>query len=80
VVGRRDRRALITVDDDGPGIPADERSEVFRRFYRGTSRYEGTGIGLALSASVVRAYGGDIGISDSALGGARFVVSLPLAR
>jgi signal transduction histidine kinase len=78
-VERRDGSVIISVEDDGPGIPVEERDLVFRRFYRGTSRYEGTGIGLALSAAVARAYGGDIVIADSPLGGARFAVSLPLA-
>jgi signal transduction histidine kinase len=78
-VERRDGSVIVSVDDDGPGIPVDERDQVFRRFYRGTSRYEGSGIGLALSAAVARAYGGDIIVADSPLGGARFAVSLPLA-
>lgn len=76
---RNGSAAVVSVDDDGPGIPAEERSEVFRRFYRGTSRYEGSGIGLALSATVVRAYGGEVTVGDSPFGGARFVLTLPLA-
>jgi signal transduction histidine kinase len=79
-VERLDGSVIVTVDDDGPGIPAEERGKVFRRFYRATSRYEGSGIGLALSASVVRAYGGEIVVVDSPLGGARFTVTLPLIR
>jgi signal transduction histidine kinase len=71
--------AVVTVDDDGAGIPAKERDAIFRRFYRGTSRYNGSGIGLALSLAVARAYGGDITVGDSPLGGARFALSLPLA-
>ncbi|MDB5040728.1 MAG: integral rane sensor signal transduction histidine kinase [Candidatus Eremiobacteraeota bacterium] len=70
--------AVVSVDDDGPGIPAGERSEVFRRFYRGTSRYEGSGIGLALSATLARAYGGEVTVGESPLGGARFVLTFPL--
>jgi signal transduction histidine kinase len=77
-VERRDGTAVVTVDDDGPGIPLEERAAVMRRFYRGTARYEGSGIGLALSAAVARAYGGDIAVMDSPLGGARFALSLPL--
>jgi signal transduction histidine kinase len=78
-VERQDGVVAVSVDDDGPGIPEDEREQVFRRFYRGTARYEGTGIGLALSAAVARAYGGEISVGESPLGGARFVLSLPLA-
>ncbi|MDB5094000.1 MAG: histidine kinase [Candidatus Eremiobacteraeota bacterium] len=77
-VERRNGTAVVTVDDDGPGIPVEERAGVMRRFYRGTARYEGSGIGLALSAAVARAYGGDIAVMESPLGGARFALSLPL--
>jgi signal transduction histidine kinase len=76
---RRNGSAIVIIDDDGPGIPADERGDVFRRFYRSSARYEGSGIGLALTASVVRAYGGEITVLESPLGGARFTVTLPLA-
>jgi signal transduction histidine kinase len=79
-VERRDGSVIVCVDDDGPGIAVQERDQVLRRFYRGASRYEGIGIGLALSAAVVRAYNGDIVVADSPLGGARVAVSLPLAR
>jgi signal transduction histidine kinase len=79
-VERRDGSVIVRVDDDGPGIAVQERDQVLRRFYRGASRYEGTGIGLALSAAVARAYGGDIVVADSPLGGARVAISLPLAR
>lgn len=78
-VERRDGSVIVCVDDDGPGIAVQERDQVLRRFYRGASRYEGTGIGLALSAAVAHAYGGDIVVGDSPLGGARVAVSLPLA-
>lgn len=77
-VERQDGSVIVIVEDDGPGIPIEERELVFRRFHRGTSRYEGTGIGLALSAAVARAYGGEIMIGDSRLGGARFALTLPI--
>lgn len=76
-----DGRAVLTVDDDGSGIPPAERSRVFERFVRldeGRARDAGgSGLGLAIVAGVVRAAGGTVSVSDAPLGGARFVVSLP---
>ncbi|GHF14109.1 sensor histidine kinase [Pseudolysinimonas yzui] len=75
--------AVLTVADDGPGIPAALRPVLFERFARGDgSRSRGTGstgLGLAIVAAVVEAHRGSVALeSDSA--GARFVVRLPLAR
>ncbi len=76
--------ALLTVDDDGPGIPVADRERVFERFVRldeARSRDAGgSGLGLALCAQICRLHGGTIAVDDSHLGGARFVVTLPLAR
>ena len=69
------------VDDDGVGIPADERSKVFERFVRlddARSRERGgSGLGLSISAEIVAAHGGTMAVIDSPLGGSRFVVRLP---
>lgn len=74
-------RVLLTIDDDGPGIAAEDRERVFERFSRldpGRSRLQGgTGLGLALVRRIVDAHGGSIVVGDSPLGGARFTVSLP---
>ncbi len=74
---------LLRVDDDGPGIPAAERTRVFERFARlDASRARatgGSGLGLALVAELVADHGGTVTIADSPLGGARFEVALPLA-
>jgi signal transduction histidine kinase len=71
------------VSDDGAGIPADQRDQVFERFARlqeGRARDEGgTGLGLALTKRIVVHHGGRIQVEDGDLGGARFVVSLPSA-
>lgn len=71
----------VTVDDDGPGIPADEREAVFRPFYRlDAARNQdtvGTGLGLAISRDIARSHGGDIRLEDSPLGGLRAVVRVP---
>ncbi|ALL78316.1 MULTISPECIES: HAMP domain-containing sensor histidine kinase [unclassified Pseudonocardia] len=81
-VSARDGRARIEVDDDGPGVPAGRRTEVFERFSRGTlagSRGDGggTGLGLSLVAVHVRRHDGSVWIEDRPGGGARVVVELP---
>jgi signal transduction histidine kinase len=68
-------RVALTVEDSGPGIPADERSRLFDRFSRATEHGSGTGLGLAIGDSVVRSTGGRWDVGDSPLGGARFEVS-----
>ncbi|MDX6264065.1 MAG: hypothetical protein QOH84_5753 [Kribbellaceae bacterium] len=75
--------ATVTVEDDGDGIPAGERTRVFERFIRlDASRARGSGgsgLGLAIVREVVRGHGGTVEVTDSPLGGARFVVRLPVA-
>lgn len=74
-------QAVIDVDDDGPGIPAEERSRVFERFVRLDESRErasgGTGLGLAIVHGIVADHGGDVQVNASPLGGARFRISLP---
>ncbi|KAA0021188.1 sensor histidine kinase [Antrihabitans cavernicola] len=73
-------RVTIAVDDDGSGIPADERSAVFERFYRGTTAARGgSGLGLALVAQQAQLHGGSARFEDSALGGVRLVIEFPAA-
>jgi signal transduction histidine kinase len=73
--------ALLTVDDDGPGIPPGERERVFDRWVRldpGRSRPEGgAGLGLALVREIAAAHGGVVTAAESPLGGARLQVRLP---
>lgn len=78
---RRRQQIEIWVDDDGPGIPAGERENVFRPFYRlersrnpGTG---GTGLGLSIARDIVRGHGGDIRLEDSPHGGLRARILLP---
>ena len=70
------RSILITVDDDGPGIPEDRRENVFRPFESDTAG--GTGLGLTIARDIVRAHGGDIMLGNSPLGGLRAQIRLPV--
>jgi two-component system, OmpR family, osmolarity sensor histidine kinase EnvZ len=70
------RSVLVTVDDDGPGIPADRRESVFRPFQSGSSG--GTGLGLTIARDIVRAHGGEIVLEDSPMGGLRARIRLPV--
>jgi signal transduction histidine kinase len=74
---------VLTVTDDGPGIPEQDRERVFNRFTRldsGRSRDEGgTGLGLAIVRETVRAHGGTVTLEDAAPG-LRAVVRLPVSR
>ncbi len=72
------REAVLTVDDDGPGIPPADRANVFDRFWRAPdARPGGTGLGLAIGAWIVDQHGGTIAASERPGGGSRFVVRLP---
>ena len=79
-VTRAGRDAVVTIDDDGPGIPEAARSRLFRRFERlpRDRHYTGTGLGLAISAAIAGVANGSITIATSPAGGARFIVRLPL--
>ncbi|WP_206051845.1 sensor histidine kinase [Nocardioides ferulae] len=71
----------LVVEDDGAGIPADQRERVFERFVRlDEARARdagGSGLGLAIVREIVLAHGGTVGVTDSPVGGARFSVRLP---
>ena len=77
-------RAVLDVDDDGPGIAVADRERVFDRWVRlDTSRNRpggGAGLGLALVREIARSHGGEVAVDDSPLGGARLRVTLPLAE
>jgi signal transduction histidine kinase len=79
----RDGRVRLTVDDDGPGVPAAERERIFERFVRlDEARARdagGSGLGLAIVRAIAEAEGGSVRVEDSPLGGARFAVVLPAA-
>ena len=72
----------VTIDDDGPGIPADKREDVFKAFYRlEESRNKetgGVGLGLSIAKDVITSHGGNIELQDSPMGGLRVLISIPL--
>jgi two-component system osmolarity sensor histidine kinase EnvZ len=70
------RAVLVTVDDDGPGIPEDRRESVFRPFESNIAG--GTGLGLTIARDIVRAHGGDIVLGNSPMGGLRAQIRLPV--
>jgi PAS domain S-box-containing protein len=79
----RGREALVRVDDEGPGVPAEFRDSLFGRFTQsraGAAIPGGTGLGLAISREIVRAHGGEIWYADRPGGGSRFCFSLPIAQ
>ena len=69
---------LVDIDDEGGGIPPEERELVFEPFYRGKgAAAQGNGLGLYIARSVIRSHGWEIEVGDAASGGARFTVRIP---
>ncbi len=77
-----DRLVEIAVEDDGPGIAADRHEEAFRPFHRldqgRNLQSGGSGLGLSIARDIARAHGGDIILGDSAMGGLKATVKLPV--
>ncbi len=81
-----DGSAVLEVADDGPGIPAPMREQIFNRFVRGVGPADtaggtgtGTGLGLAIVSAVAQSHGGSVEADESELGGALFRARIPLA-
>jgi two-component system osmolarity sensor histidine kinase EnvZ len=73
---------LVTIDDDGPGIPKNEYENVFKPFYkidkgRGYSKAS-VGLGLSITSDIIRSHGGNILLENSPLNGLRVKIFLPL--
>ena len=74
----REQWVLITVEDNGPGIPADELKDIFRPFY--TTKEEGTGLGLYITQQLVEKIKGRIDIRSEVGRGAAFAITFPCLR
>lgn len=72
---------LVSVSDNGPGLPPEEQAQAFERFFRGANaaqRYEGgTGLGLPVAKAIVEAHGGEIALRSVPGQGAEVVFALP---
>ena len=71
---------IAVVEDDGPGLPADQRDTALKRGTRMDEDTPGTGLGLSIVDELTRAYGGRVTLSDSSLGGLKVVLELPAAE
>lgn len=77
-IGREGSFAVISVEDSGRGVPQSERETVFKNFY--TKKPGGTGVGLSHSRKLATDAGGKLYVGDSSLGGAAFILEIPLKR
>jgi len=75
VVLRVTAPAVLEVEDDGPGIPPEERERVFERFYRRNQQVAGSGLGLAIVGDICRAHLAHISLHDGVQGGLKVRVS-----
>lgn len=71
---------VVVVEDDGPGLPADQRDEVMKRGSRLDESAPGSGLGLSIVDDLTRAYGGRLTLNDSDMGGLKAVLELPAAE
>ena len=71
---------LFRIRDFGPGIPEDELSLVKKKFYRGSSKTRGTGIGLAVCEEIVTMHGGTLTLENAEGGGTLVTIALPAAQ
>jgi two-component system NtrC family sensor kinase len=69
---------ILTVADNGEGIPPENVARIFDPFFTTKSEGKGVGLGLAVSYGIIQAHGGDIEVKSEAGAGATFTVSLPL--
>ena len=83
-LGIKNQMIVVTIEDNGPGIPDSEKEHIFDRFYRlDDSRARdtgGTGLGLAIAKEAVMLHGGEISVKDAKNGGSVFTITIPYIR
>lgn len=77
---REEKRCVVTIEDTGPGIPADVLPCIFEPFFTTKSVGDGTGLGLSISKSIIEQHGGEINVESQTGHGARFIIRIPLAQ
>jgi signal transduction histidine kinase len=76
-----DRARRVEVADRGSGVPAEDRENIFKRFWRRPGETnEGAGLGLAIVSEILRAHSGSVSVADNPGGGAAFTLSFPAAQ
>ena len=79
-ISYEDDTVIVTIRDYGPGIPEDELPLVKKKFYKGSSKARGTGIGLAVCDEIVAMHGGTLDLSNAADGGTLVTVRIPATQ
>lgn len=72
---KKNNTLLVSVEDNGPGVPEENKEKIFTSFY--SSKDGGTGLGLSISRKIIESYGGQITFSTGENGGSCFMISLP---
>ena len=79
---KKDKNALIIIDDNGPGIKKEDYTSVFKAFYRIENSRNlstgGLGLGLTIARDIARSHGGEIKLDKSHLGGFKAILSIPI--
>ena len=73
-------RVRLEVQDDGPGVTAEDEAKLFQPFFTTKPVGKGTGLGLSVSYGIIESYGGAIGYSGNEWGGATFFFELPVSE
>ena len=76
----KDNYVIVKIRDYGPGIPEDELALVKKKFYKGSSKARGTGIGLAVSDDIVTMHGGELTLENALAGGTLVTIRLPASQ